>query len=85
MKVQSIIEDVIIGCGITVSLLDIQQTLSIILLVFNVLWILWKFGYKIYTHFRNKEFDKIESDIKDAKDEIEDLVNKTNNEDSDKK
>ena len=78
MKVQNIIEDVLIGCGITISLIDIQQVLSIILLVFNVCWILWKFGYRIYTHFKNKQFEQIESDIKDAKDEVEQLIDKTN-------
>lgn len=78
MKVQSIIEDVAIVGGITVSLIDIQQVLSIILLCFNVCWILWKFGYRLYTHFKEKKLDEIESDIKDAKDEIEDLIDKTN-------
>ena len=78
MKVQNIIEDVLIVSGITISLIDIQQVLSIILLVFDVCWILWKFGYKLYKHIKNKQFDQIESDIKDGKDEIEHLIDKTN-------
>lgn len=80
MKIQSIIEDVLIGAGITVSLIDIQQILSIILLVFNVLWILWKFGYKIYLSIKNKQPEEIGNAIEDAKDELENLTGK----DSDK-
>lgn len=76
MKTQSLIEDVLIGVGITVSLIDIQQVLSIILLVFNVLWILWKFGYKVYTHIKQKDYAQIGDDIEDVKDELEHLTNK---------
>lgn len=76
MKPQTIIEDVLITCGITVSLIDIQQILSIILLVFNVCWVLWKFGYRVYTHFKNKQYAEIGNDIKETKDEIETLVDK---------
>ena len=83
VKIQNIIEDVLIGCGITISLIDIQQVLSIILLVFNVLWILWKFGFKVYTHIKNKKYEEIGNDIKDAKDEFEQITQKTND-DSDK-
>ena len=80
MKVQTIIEDSLIACGITVSLVDIHQVLSIILLVFNVLWILWKFGYRVYTHIKEKKYVEIGDDIKDTKDELEKLSGK----DSDK-
>ena len=76
VKYKSIIEDVLIGCGITVSLMDIQQVLSIILLVFNVLWILWKFGYKIYQSVKNKQPEEIGNAIEDAKDELEQLTGK---------
>ena len=85
MKVQTIIEDALIVCGITVSLVDIQQVLSIILLVFNVCWILWKFGYRIYTHIKKKQFDQIENDIKESKEEVEQLIEVTKKEDSGKK
>lgn len=75
MNTKSLIDDVLIVCGISVSLLDIQQTLSIVLLVFNVLWIIWKFIYRVYTHIKNNQIDEIENDIKDAKDEIEKFTN----------
>ena len=74
MKPQSLIEDVLIACGISVSLMDIQQILSIILLVFNVLWILWKFGVRVYNHVKNKQYQEIGNDIEDAKNELETLT-----------
>ena len=74
MKPQSLIEDVLIACGISVSLMDIQQILSIILLVFNVLWILWKFGVRVYNHIKNKQYQEIGNDIEDAKNELETLT-----------
>ena len=76
MKIQSLIEDVLITAGITVSLIDIQQILSILLLVFNVIWILVKAGVRIYEHIKEKNIKAIENDVKDAKDEIEELKDK---------
>lgn len=73
MKPYNVIEDVLIACGVTISLLDIQQILSIILLVFNVVWILVKFGLRVYEHIKNKNVQAIANDIKDAKDELETL------------
>ena len=61
--------------------MDIQQLLSIILLIFNVLWLLTKFGIKVYEHIQNKQYKEIVEDIKETKDELEDLSQKV---DSDK-
>ena len=76
MKIQNIIEDVLIASGITISLVDIQQVLSIILLVFNVCWILVKCSLKIYEHIKNKQHTEIANDIKETIDEMEDLKDK---------
>ena len=73
MKIQSIIEDVMIATGITVSLVDIQQILSIILLVFNVVWILIKCGIKVYEKFKKKDYKGIANDIKETTDELQTL------------
>lgn len=75
IKAQNIIEDVLIATGVTISLLDIQQILSIILLVFNVVWILVKFGVKIYEHIKQKNINAVVDDIKETKDELEQLSN----------
>lgn len=76
MKVTEIIEDVAIATGLAVSLSDIHQILSIIILVFNVCWILWKVGYRIYEHVKNKRLDKIEDELKDGIDKLEELDQK---------
>lgn len=76
MKIQNIIEDVLIACGVSISLVNIQQTLSIILLCFNVAWILFKFGYKIYERIKSKQYKEIADDIKTAHDELKDLSDK---------
>ena len=84
VKVQTVIEDVLIATGVTISLLDIQQILSIILLMFNVCWILVKFGLKIYEHIKNKNVKAIADDIKETTDELEDLNGKIKDSNKDK-
>ena len=76
MKVSNIIEDVLIATGLTIALTDIHQILSIIILVFNVCWILWKCGYGIYKHVKNKNLDEVEKQLEDAKNELEELDSK---------
>jgi formiminotetrahydrofolate cyclodeaminase len=71
----NIIEDVLIGFGITVSLIDIQQVLSIILLVLNVGWLLVKLVLKIVEHVKKKQYDQIDDDIKETIDGIEEIKN----------
>lgn len=71
----NIVEDVLIGFGITVSLIDIQQVLSIILLVLNVGWLLVKLVLKIVEHVKKKQYDQIDDDIKETIDGIEEIKN----------
>jgi len=71
----NIVEDVLIGFGITVSLIDIQQVLSIILLVLNVGWLLIKLVLKIVEHVKKKQYDQIDDDIKETIDGIEEIKN----------
>ena len=75
-KIQSIIEDVLIGGGIAVSLVDIQQVLSIILLVFNVIWLLVKCGIKVYEHIKSKQYKEVADDIKETIDGLEQFTDK---------
>ena len=73
MKTQNIIEDVLIATGLTISLVDIQQILSIILLVFNVVWILVKCGVRIYEHIKNKNVHAVVDELEQTKNELEEL------------
>ena len=79
MNVKEMVEDVAIAMGVYVSIIDIQQILSIVLLVFNIVWICTKAGINIYKHIKEKKYDEIDDDIKDAIDEIEDLSKKDKN------
>lgn len=64
-----VVEDLAISSGIGISLVDIQSILSIILLTFNVLWLIFKVIMKIVRYYKNdgkldeKEMADIESDI----------------------
>ena len=70
------VEDLAISSGIGVSLIDIQSILSIILLTFNVLWLIFKAIRKIVRYYKNdgkldeEEMADIESDISVINDKV---------------
>lgn len=80
----NVIEDVLIGMGITVSLIDIQQILSIVLIVLNVCMILVKVGLKIYDHVKTKKYDQIDDDLKEGIEGIEKIQEQTQHNDDSK-
>lgn len=80
----NVIEDVLIGMGITVSLIDIQQILSIVLIVLNVCMILVKVGLKIYEHAKQKKYDQIDDDLKEGIEGIEKIQEQTQHNDDSK-
>lgn len=57
----------------TYALANIQDILSVIILVLSILNILWNFAYRLYKHIKNKEFDKISEDIEETQDKLTDL------------
>lgn len=66
-KTAEIVEDVTIASGIGLSLMDIQRILSIVLLAFNIIWIITKIIIKLIKYYRN--------DGKIDKEEAEDILN----------
>lgn len=63
-----ILEDSMILTGIGISLVDIQTILSIILLTFNVLWLLIKFIVKLKDKLKDgkltpEEIEELENDF----------------------
>lgn len=62
------------------GLANFQTILGIILLVLSIASILFKMGFSIYTHIKNKEYDQIQKDLDQAKEEIEKLKDGENNE-----
>ena len=72
-----VIEDGIILSGIGVSLVDIQTVMSIILLTFNILWLIMKFTLKLFRYLRDgkltdDELDDLTNDVKDIEEKIKD-------------
>ena len=79
----NVIDGVLIATGISISLADIHQILSIIILVLNVSWILAKLIIKVIQKIKSgKDIETISDDIKDAKDELEHLDNQIEQKDS---
>lgn len=70
MNKSDAIEDMVILSGIGISLVDIQTIMSIVLLTFNIIWLLVKFGIKLYRYLK---------DGKLTKEEIDDLTNDIDN------
>ena len=73
MKQLNIIEDVLIVAGVSISLIDIQTILGIILLSVQVVLILFKGGKRIYDAIKKKDTKEIESALEETKDALENL------------
>lgn len=77
MKHINVLEDALIVGGVSVSLTMIQTILGIIILSVQVILILWKAGRKIYSAIKNRKPDDVENALNEAKDQLEDLKEKT--------
>ena len=73
MKQLNIIEDVLIVAGVSISLIDIQTILGIIILSVQVVLILFKGGKRIYDAIKKKDTKEIESALEETKDALENL------------
>lgn len=78
-KFMDIAEPLLNGMGILIGVSDIENILNIVLLCVSIFAILWRAGYTIYQHIKEKKFDKIGDEIDKAKDEIENLMPKEDN------
>ena len=79
MKRYDFIETGINVMGISLSVTDLTQILNVILLAVSVASILFKAGYAVYTHIRNRSLDGAKKAIDEAKDELEKLREKQKN------
>ena len=75
LKVYNMIENSTIALGVAFGITNIESILGIILLVLQVVLILWKVGYKVYLRIKYKQLDKIQKDIEDAMNELEQIKN----------
>lgn len=69
MKINAVdvVDSALITMGVSVSLTDIHQILSIILLIFNAIWIIVKVIVKVYKYYNN------DGKLDDA--EVNDIMN----------
>ncbi len=70
-----VLENCLILGGISISLVDIQTIMSIILLTFNIIWLLIKFSIKLYEKLKDgkltkEEINELDEDFNDIKDQI---------------
>ena len=70
---QDLITTILSSIGITISIHDIYEIISIILLVLSIINILWVLCSRIYTHVKNKEYDKVSQEIEDATNKLKEL------------
>lgn len=64
-----LIDEVLICTGLGISLVDLQNVLSIIILIIDILWILFKFMIKFFRYIKDGKLDD---------DELQDLENDVN-------
>ena len=69
LNTNDIVDGCLIVCGFTISIQDIQSILSIIILSLDVIWIIFKFVYKLIKHVKNG------GDPSDMNDDYEDMKN----------
>lgn len=70
--------------GVLIGMSDIENVLNLVLLIVSILAILWRAGYAIYQHVRNKRLDKIGDELEKAKDDIEKLMPKEEHKDGER-
>ena len=83
-RLLDIAETVLNTMGVLIGVSDIENVLNLVLLIVSILAILWRAGYAIYQHVRNKRLDKIGDEIEKAKDDIEKLMPKEEHKDGER-
>lgn len=71
-------------CGVAYSLANLQTIIGIIVGVLTLVSILYRFAITVYNHIKNKQYDKISTDIEATKSELEDFNKKIQNEKGEK-
>ena len=75
MKNTGVVDYAMIAVGTLYSLANIEQILGIVLLIIQLLWIITKFVYKIYTAIKKEEnLDDYDDEYDELIGNIEDLI-----------
>ena len=82
-NVSDAVDGGLIGTGLVISLQDLQSILSIIILIVDVLWIVFKLIYKLIKYYKDGVLSDEEK--KDLMNEIDNITNitKKNNKEGD--
>lgn len=74
-----------IGSVVTgsIAMIDIQNILSITILILSILNILINMAVRIYNHIKNKKYEEISNDVNKTIDDLNNLKNKNNKEKGD--
>lgn len=65
--------------GVAIGVSDIESVLNVILLVVSILAILFRAGYAIYQHVKEKNYSKIAEELESARKQLEQLQAKEDN------
>ena len=80
------IDGCLMGIGLTVSVQDIQATLSIVIIVIDILWLLGKFIIKLFRYLDDGKLSDDEvDDLMKTKDQIDDLKKQVQEDDDESK
>lgn len=76
----NILENVSIILGVTISVETIESILGIVILVFQIIWIVVKSGIAIYRKIKDKKYDEIDDEVKTGIDELKNIQDDTHGE-----
>lgn len=80
------IDGCLMGIGLTVSVQDIQATLSIVIIVIDILWLIGKFTIKLFRYLDDGKLSQNEiDDLTKTKDQIDDLKKQVQEDDDESK
>lgn len=80
-KIVDTAETALNALSILISVQDLNDIINLILLIVSVLAILWRAGYAIYKHIKDKNYDKVSDELDKTKKDIENLKDNVNKED----
>lgn len=67
--------------GVAIGVSDVESILNVILLIVSIAAILFRAGYAIYQHCKEKNYSKIAEELESAKKQLEQLQAKEDNKD----
>lgn len=82
--IETAIDTTLITIGTAYSIANIEQILGLAIMLIQIIWLISKLIYKIYTTIKSKSFkdsdiDEIEDIVDDVIDVYEDIINKDEN------